>query len=97
MFTNERYMTRGVQETVPQYLQNLLWFLIDSMQTESKDYLQVFALSERDGKQHIIHTQEQPPYQQEQSVDNGGFAVVTGKIFVIDDTAHSTILLAEEY
>lgn len=97
MFMNERYMTKGVQETMPRYQQNLMWFLIDSMQTESRDYLQVFTLSERDGKQHIVHTQEQPPYQQEQTVDAGGCSVVTAKIFVIDDTTHTTILLAEEY
>ena len=45
--------------------------------------------------QHITHSQEQLPYHQELDVPCSD--AVDAKIFVIDDTTHSTMLLAEEY
>ena len=61
-----------------------------------KDYLQVFELNIEDGKQKVIHAQEVPEYKAEYlfSIDTPLFC---GKIFVIDDETHSTMLLAEEY
>ena len=44
MFSNPRYSTRGISETVPILTQIILWDCIDSMKTERKDYLQVFKL-----------------------------------------------------
>ena len=38
-----------------------MWNMIDTMD-EPKDYLQVFDLSEENGKQKIVHSQEQPEY-----------------------------------
>jgi hypothetical protein len=95
MFDNQRYITRGIESEVPLWLQNLIWYMIDSMESEEKDYLQVFNLSPDNGKQKIIHTQEQPPYKKEFTFDAD--EPVTAKIFVIDDETHSTMLLAEEY
>lgn len=61
-----------------------------------KDYLQVFSLTVENGKAKIKHSQEDPDYQKEYSlnVDAPFFA---GKIFVIDDKSYSTMLLANEY
>lgn len=58
MFQNERFCTCGVNEEVPIVLQCMMWNMIDTMEVESKDYLQVFELSEYDGMQKIVHSQE---------------------------------------
>lgn len=94
MFDSERYLTRGVQATIPFELQLFMWSLIDEL-PEPKDYLQVFRLFVLEGVQHIIHEQENPEYHREYDckVENP----VTAKIYVIDDGDHCTMLLAEEY
>ncbi len=97
MFDNQRYMTRGIESSIPYETILLLWQLLDVRKKESEmDYLQVFLLTVQGTLQHIEHSQEDPPY-------TARFAVkmdaepVNAKIFVIDDESHSTILLAEEY
>ena len=71
-----------------------MWELINTMPVD-KDYLQVFSLSEANGRQRIKHTQEEPEYYKEYVFDID--IPVTEKIFVIDDGTHSTMLLANEY
>ena len=95
MFQNDKYLTRGVSQTIPNWLVILLWHLIATMQTEHKDYLQVFRLQKTGQGQRITHTQEQPLYQRELFVPC--VDAVNAKLFVIDDGTHSTMLLAEEY
>ncbi len=96
MFDNQHFITKGISETIPPWLVNLMWFMIYQMEVESKDYLQVFELEKQpDGKQYICHKQEQPPYKYEMCLECTN--AVTSKIFVIDDQTHSTMLLAEEY
>lgn len=98
MFDGEKYITSGITKTIPLYLQNVLWYLIENM-PEGKSYLQVFELSElvEDGciKQKIKHIQENPEY-----VSENTFSVrnpINAKIYVIDDCSCCTMLLAEEY
>ena len=57
----KRYLTRGVDETIPVELQLFMWETIDRM-PEPKDYLQVFELSVENGLQVVHHTSEQPEY-----------------------------------
>lgn len=95
MFQNPKYLTRGIQCTLPAWLVILLWNLIDRIPDDSRDYLQVFRLTRTDTGQHIAHSQEQPPYSCEMDVPCDD--AITTKIFVIDDQTHSTMLLAEEY
>lgn len=95
MLTNPKYLTKGVQDTIPSWLILLMWSIVEGMQVEHKDYLQVFRLYRTDTGQHITHTQEQPPYQYELDVPCAD--AVNAKIFVIDNGTHSTMLLAEEY
>ncbi len=100
MFTNKRYITCGISSAIPDEIQLGLWIMIDNLRTSTNievDYLQVFRLSNQDGRQKITHSQEKPEYRNEiliavicQPVDNA-------KIFVIDDGRHSTMMLAEEY
>jgi len=75
-------------------LQILLWGLIDQLEGD-KDYLQVFQLAIADGGQHIVHTQEQPPYRAKYTCPT--LADNQQKIFVIDDGTYSTMLWSWEY
>ena len=79
---------------IPVTLQLLMWELIQALPVD-KDYLQVFSLSEKDGKQIIIHTQEEPEYKKEYVLNLS--ETTCGKVFVIDDTTHSTMLMNYEY
>lgn len=95
MFQNPKYLTRGIQCSLPAWLVLLLWSLIDRIPDEQRDYLQVFRLTRAGTGQHIAHSQEPPPYSYEMDVPCD--EAITAKIFVIDDQTHSTMLLAEEY
>jgi hypothetical protein len=95
MFNNERYLTRGVEATIPAWLQNLLWYAVETMEVEKQDYLQVFTLTAENDRQKIRHVQEDPPYEKVYAIDTD--VPLTTKVFVIDDATHSTMLLAEEY
>lgn len=97
MFTNERFCTSGIAEEVSPILQAILWNLIDAMDVLRKDYLQVFELSMYDGMQKIVHSQEEPEYRKEYHIKLCDTSMHIGKIFVIDDGDHSTMLKAEEY
>ena len=95
MFQNSRYLTRGVQETIPPELQLLMWNALNAI-PEPKDYFQVFRLSVLNGIQCIEHEQEQLPFKREYllpTIPNP----ITDKVYIIDDGDHSTMLLAEEY
>lgn len=93
MFKGERYMTKGVQLEVPVVLQLFMWDCIRVV--SESDYLQIFRLSEVDGKQKIVHELEIPAYKREYLL---AFPEkVNEKVYVIDDSDHSTMLLSEEY
>lgn len=94
MFDNDKYITRGVQNYVGPRLQLILWRAIQNMKVQ-KDYLQVFELTVEKSSQFVKHRQEVPPY--EETFVAKGASTYIGKIFVIDDGDHSTMMLAEEY
>ncbi len=96
MFKNKKFITKGVSSQVSLLLQLFMWQCIEKM-LPPKDYLQVFELTLEDGKQKITHIQEQPEYKQEYLLTLADASVFIGKIFVIDDGEHSTMLLASEY
>ena len=92
MFENQKFLTHGITAQLPLWMINMLWLMI---LTSEKDYLQVFTLTKTPTGQHIVHEQEQPPYRYELDVPCDD--AVDAKVFVIDDSTHSTMLLAEEY
>ena len=94
-FKGRRFITCGVDLKVDPLLQVFLWHCIDTM-PPPKDYLQVFEFAEENGKLKITHSQEQPEYKMEYLIKTDAPFFV-GKIFVIDDETHVTMLLAEEY
>ena len=95
MLKNKRYITRGVSENIALPLQLFMWQCIDELDI-SKDYLQIFKCSMSDKKQKIEHIQEEPEFKKEYLFYTDT-PIFVGKIFVIDDGTHSTMLLAEEY
>ena len=97
MFQNQRYRTRGVAYDLPPILQAVLWQLVDEMDVPEKDYLQVFKLSGNGSEQVILHEQEQPPYKKTHHIKLCGTPFFVGKIYVIDDGEHTTMLKASEY
>ena len=91
----KRYLTRGVDETIPVELQLFMWEAIDHM-PEPKDYLQVFELSVENCLQVIHHTSEQPEYEMTYILPTIEKLII-GKIYCIDSEDYCTMLLAEEY
>lgn len=94
MFNNKRYLSRGVNETIPIELQLFMWACIDQL-PEPRDYLQIFDLKQIDCMQSITHRSEQPEYRKVYLLPSE--KPITQKIYVIDDDDHSTMLLATEY
>ena len=90
-----RYMTSGVNATIPLELQLFMWETIDRL-PEPKDYLLVFRLTVENGLQVIRHSSEQPEFDMTHILAAADTAV-TEKIFVIDDGENCTMLLASEY
>lgn len=101
MFEGDKFLTRGVDDTIPLELQLFMWEAIHNMPAP-KDYLQVFELKVEKGLQVIHHTSEQPAFDMTYILTTAANPV-SAKIFVIDDyyadeDKHlSTMLLAEEY
>ena len=95
MFENQKFITRGVLSNIHAEITDLMWNRVLTMKVEKKDYLQVFTLTKTPTGQHIVHTQEQPPYYYELDVPCTDAADV--KVYVIDDGTYSTMLLASEY
>lgn len=90
-----RYLTRGVDLEIPLNIQIFMWETVDRM-PKSKDYLQVFRLTEQNGLQVVHHTSEQLEYEMTYILPTMT-KTVTAKVYVIDDSEHCTMLLAEEY
>jgi hypothetical protein len=99
LFQGKRLITRGIADTIPSEVQMFLWSLLDELvakMPEEVDYLQVFEFSSENGKQTIIHRQENPPYQAVYQFDKVGNPL-QHKIYVIDDVEDCTMLLSNEY
>lgn len=97
----ERYMTRGIQADVPMEIQLFLWELQTEIRKNSKeiDYLQVYDLEVKEGRQKVRHTSEEPEYEKEYVIQIE--EPMIAKIFIIEDDYGDKLveimLLAEEY
>lgn len=94
MFDNSRYLTCGVDSTIPLELQLFLWECVEHMPAP-KDYLQVFELKPVGCLQSITHSSEEPEYHMVYMIPSN--APITEKLYIIDDGDHSTMLLSSEY
>ena len=94
MFDNNRYLTCGVDSSIPFELQLFLWGCVERMPAP-KDYLQVFELKPVGILQSITHRSEEPEYHMEFIIPMEN--PIAEKVYIIDDGDHSTMLLANEY
>lgn len=96
-----RYVTRGVETSLPFEIQMIMWAMIDRMVKSGflVDYLQVFTIDCHQGDCLIKHKQECPDYigEVKRKILEEEFECHELKVFVIDDETHSTMLLASEY
>lgn len=102
----QRYLTNGIYNCLPVLYQILLWNTIDNLRDRGQelDYLQVFKIVTKEkpnGKGKLLeitHSQEKPKYCRKYTLPVGeDTEEINGKIFVIDDTDHATMMWAEEY
>lgn len=93
-FNTGRYISHGVECTIPIATQLKIWGLIEMIPVPV-DYIQFFRLQSGDGVQTITHEQEEPVYSK--TISFPCSQPVTAKIYVIDSIDYCTMLLAEEY
>ena len=103
--SKKRFETKGINTRLPIEYRFLLWQLIDELgENMPLDYLQVFEFRNTEEKcfegkqlttQNLIHSQEQPEYTKTYTFPIE--SPINGKVYVIDDGDHCTMLLAEEY
>lgn len=102
MFNKEnRYITDGVKRELPIEVILLIFSEIDKLLDNKKevDYLQVFNISVIDrynGLVEIEHSQEVPLYQNTMYITSTELKNDM-KVFVIDESTHSLMLLSSEY
>lgn len=94
MIEANRYLTCGVDNTIPLELQLFFWECVDRMPAP-KDYLQVFELTVAGSLQSITHSSEEPAYKMEYVIPTE--KPIAEKVYIIDDGDHLTMLLASEY
>ena len=94
MSQQQRYLTCGVDQTIPLELQIFMWDCVERLPAP-KDYLQVFDLKPVGVLQSIMHSSEVPAYKMEYIIPMEN--PIAEKVYVIDDGDHSTMLLANEY
>ena len=100
-FSGKKYITRGVNNTIPPEIQIAMFLWLDLMRSKAGelDYLQIFRLEtiEKDGKLllHICHEQEVPGAKLDYLISVS--EELNAKVYIIDDGEYVTMLLAEEY
>lgn len=99
-----RYITRGISESIPLELQILLWHMVEERDNQDHtDYLHIFRLQEDDKMLSITHEQEQPIYKFDYHYTNyvKNKNALPKKVYVIReydvDTFYYVMLLPEEY
>ena len=100
MFKKEnRYVSREANEAIDIILQLIIWNLIDELkQKKEVDYLQIFRLKKKEDRVIIEHEQEVPPYKEQYELRENNISIEHDiKIYVIDSTDYSNMILAEEY
>ena len=98
---SNRYMTKGINQTLDISIQVMLWKIIDDLKARKEielDYLQVFNIRRNKEELLVEHTQEIPEYKKVYFFNNLGSLIQEDlKIFIIDENEYNIMLLAEEY
>lgn len=99
----KRFISSGINTTLPPQLQLYLWQLQDNLKEEQKevDYLQVFHISEiiKNGLIAVKHTAEAPPHEEiylfrTKNTFEGTVYIITD---YVDNEMIETMLLSSEY
>ena len=98
---SNRYMTKGINQTLDISLQIMLWQIINDFKDTKEielDYLQVFKIRRNKNELIIEHIQEVPEYKKVYLFNNLGSLIEEDlKIFIIVENDYNIMLLAEEY
>lgn len=101
-FNGTKIITKEIKDKLPKSLINYLWKLVDNLKTDidlPMDYLQVFEIKTEDKKGInnllITHIQEVPPYVKIHLLKKN--FNINGRIYIIDDVEHVTMLWSYEY
>lgn len=103
MFQKNLYITRGINESLPRELINILWLKVQEVKDRQLDYLQVFKIEKMNTATpalKITWSQEVPNHEEEFTVN--GLSTEIEKVWIIctgEGTVneYSTMLLPEEY
>ena len=103
MFQKNLYITRGINESLPRELINILWLKVQEVKDRELDYLQVFKIEKMNTATpalKITWSQEVPNHEEEFTVN--GLSTEIDKVWIIctgEGTVneYSTMLLPEEY
>lgn len=96
----QKYITRGVSLQVSEFLQRLMFRLVEDLNNSKKniDYLQIFNFSIEKGVQKIIHHTEVPRYKKVHSIPNlHPDWQFKGKCYIIIEETYMTCMIASEY
>ena len=91
------FITKGVVDLLEPELVILLLILIDTMETDERDYFQVFTLCNMNDCVEIIHEQEAPEYSNTIRFVTDKASFSEQKVFVIAENDYCTMLLNSEY
>ena len=102
-FNSQRYVTRGVNDSISPEFQMVLWSLLDEQIRKGleMDYLQIFELVSGNvqsrGIQRVIHPQEQPERETTNDFTGRTSPLHGVTVWIIDSGEYVTMLLPSEY
>ncbi|MGW7858708.1 DUF960 family protein [Staphylococcus xylosus] len=101
-----KYITRGIANSLPISLQKQLWQLVSereneqSKELEAIDYFHVFQFNMHNNQLYVKHKQERPEYVKIHKA-NYSKAINMNKVYIIQeddvDLSYYVMLLPEEY
>lgn len=89
-------ITLGICKEIPIWLQNLMWFLWESMDVAKKDALQRFSLSCENGMQKIEHAQTRPLYRKVIKIPTDE-KTICKEVIILETSYSLTMILNDEY
>ena len=102
-FKGKKFLTRGVDNSIPIQVQLYLWRTIEGLLENQVglDYLQIFNIRKEGHIIVITHSQEQPgPFELEYVLTDQDIEKIDlndTKLYIIDNIDHCIMLLATEY
>ena len=103
MFQKNLYITRGINESLPRELINILWLKVQEVKDRELDYLQVFKIEKMNTTTPALKiTWSQEVLNHEEEFTVNGLSTEIEKVWIIctgEGTVneYSTMLLPEEY